>query len=109
MSHDWEAADGVSKAPSRALVTGAGGMLASDLLPALAGAGYRVFPRSRADLDVTDAAAVTRAFRETRPGVVVNCAAYTKVDDCEANPLARASRRPQPVGISSVPALAPFN
>jgi dTDP-4-dehydrorhamnose reductase len=74
----------------RALVTGAGGMLASDLLPALAGAGYRVFPRSHADLDVTDAAAVSRAFRETRPGVVVNCAAYTKVDDCEGNPLARA-------------------
>ena len=76
--------------PRRVLLTGAAGMLASDLLAPLARAGYRVFPRSRADLDVTDAAAVSRAFREVQPDVVVNCAAYTKVDDSETNPLARA-------------------
>jgi dTDP-4-dehydrorhamnose reductase len=76
--------------PRRVLVTGAAGMLASDLLAPLARTGYRVFPRTRADLDVTDPAAVSRAFREVQPDVVVNCAAYTKVDDSESNPLARA-------------------
>lgn len=65
-------------------------MLASDMLAPLSRSGYRVFPRPRADLDVRDAAAVSRAFREIQPDVVVNCAAYTKVDDCESNPLARA-------------------
>ena len=65
-------------------------MLASDLLGPLVRSGYRVFPKPRADLDVTDAVGVSRAFREVQPDVVINCAAYTKVDDCESNPLARA-------------------
>ncbi|MDQ6893297.1 MAG: dTDP-4-dehydrorhamnose reductase [Acidobacteriota bacterium] len=76
--------------PRRVLLTGAAGMLATDLLAPLARTGYRVFPRTRADLDVTDAAAVSRAFREVQPDVVLNCAAFTKVDDSESNPLARA-------------------
>lgn len=64
-------------------------MLASDLAPALAGAGYEVFPRPRSDLDVTDPMAVARAFREVRPQIVVNCAAFTRVDACETDPRAR--------------------
>jgi dTDP-4-dehydrorhamnose reductase len=74
----------------RVLVTGAGGMLGSDLTPALAGAGYEVYPRPRADLDVTDAGEVAAAFRELSPHVVVNCAAFTKVDACETDPEAWA-------------------
>lgn len=76
--------------PRRVLLTGAGGMLGSDLAVALAQAGYEVFARPRSDLDVTDAAAVARAFRDARPEVVVNCAAFTKVDACETDPRADA-------------------
>ena len=69
----------------RILVTGASGMLGSDLVPAMSAAGHEVFARSRADLDVTDPAGVLRAVRELGPDVLVNCAAFTKVDDCETD------------------------
>lgn len=72
----------------RVLVTGASGMLATDLVPVLAGAGCDVFARPKSDLDITDAMAVAAAFREVRPEIVVNCAAFTKVDACESDPRA---------------------
>ena len=65
-------------------------MLGSDVVSALAQAGFQVIPRARDDLDVTDSAAVGRAFREAGPDIVVNCAAFTKVDDCETDPRAHA-------------------
>ena len=74
----------------RVLVTGSAGMLGSDLVPALAAAGHDVFARPRAELDVADAGAVRRVVRELSPDVVVNCAAFTKVDDCETDPRAEA-------------------
>src|SRR3954465_6823070 len=40
---------------------------------------------TRAELDVTDAAAVDRAFRDVDPDAVVNCAAYTDVDGAESD------------------------
>jgi dTDP-4-dehydrorhamnose reductase len=68
---------------TRWLVTGAGGMLGTDLVAALASRGEPVTGMDRAALDVTDAAAVTEAIARTRPDVVVNCAAWTAVDDAE--------------------------
>ena len=41
-------------------------------------------------LDVADPGQVSRTLRELRPDVVVNCAAFTKVDGCETDPRAFA-------------------
>ena len=72
----------------RILLTGAGGMLGSDLATVLAGAGHEVFARPRSDLDITREPEIARAFRELQPHVVVNCAAFTRVDECESDPRA---------------------
>ena len=45
----------------------------------------RVTALARADLDITDPAAVRGAVTRHRPDVVVNCAAWTAVDDAEAH------------------------
>jgi dTDP-4-dehydrorhamnose reductase len=70
----------------RVLITGASGMLGSDLAPALAEGGFEVAARPRSDLDVTSADEIGRAFRDVRPQLVVNCAAFTRVDACETDP-----------------------
>jgi dTDP-4-dehydrorhamnose reductase len=70
---------------TRWLVTGAGGMLGADMVTALTTRGEPVTGLDRAGLDVTDATAVTEAIAGDRPDVVVNCAAWTAVDDAEAS------------------------
>jgi len=63
------------------LVTGANGMLGTDLVELLRAAGEDVTAATRASLDVTDADAVTAAVQGNE--VVVNAAAWTAVDDAE--------------------------
>jgi len=66
-----------------ALVTGAAGMLGTDVVRVLRARGHDVLALDRAGLDVTDADAVARAVRDV--AVVVNCAAWTAVDDAETS------------------------
>jgi dTDP-4-dehydrorhamnose reductase len=72
---------------TRWLVTGAAGMLGRDLTALLAAApgGEQVTPLARADLEITDPVAVHAALDKYQPGVVVNCAAWTAVDNAEAH------------------------
>ena len=70
---------------TRWLVTGAGGQLGSDLVSVLSDSGDQVVGLSRADLDIADERAVRRAVDEVWPDIVVNAAAYTKVDDAETH------------------------
>ncbi|MEF9903841.1 dTDP-4-dehydrorhamnose reductase [Streptomyces sp. P9-A2] len=72
-------------APAGWLVTGAGGMLGQDVLARLAAAGEQATPLDRTALDLTDADAVRRTLQRHRPAVVVNCAAWTAVDDAETH------------------------
>ena len=66
----------------KVMLIGAGGQLASDLRKALER--ETIIPLAHADLDITDAAAIRRAFESHRPQVVVNTAAFHRVDDCES-------------------------
>ena len=69
---------------SRWLVIGAAGMLGRDLTAALARTGEEVTGLTRLEVDITDRSAVLTAVKEHGPRVVVNCAAWTAVDDAEA-------------------------
>ncbi len=77
----------------RALVTGAGGSLGRELVAVLAAspAYDDVVGLARADLDVTDAAAVNAAVTDAAPDVVVNAAAWTAVDAAETDEAAAAA------------------
>ncbi|PTU57337.1 dTDP-4-dehydrorhamnose reductase [Sphaerisporangium cinnabarinum] len=76
MTKERSMADGL-----RWLVTGASGMLGQDVVSTLEAAGRPVRSVGRDDLDVTD----PEACRQVVAGadVVVNCAAWTAVDDAE--------------------------
>lgn len=60
-------------------------MLGRDLTSLLRAQGEEVTALSRADLNITDEGAVREAVAVNRPHVVVNCAAWTAVDDAETN------------------------
>jgi len=66
------------------LVTGAAGMLGRDVMLAAGNAGHDIVGFGRAELDITDAAALAKKFDLERPDVVINCAAWTDVDGAEA-------------------------
>jgi dTDP-4-dehydrorhamnose reductase len=67
----------------KALITGGGGQLASDLHELL---GDDARSYTHAELDIADSAALDRAFEDVRPDVVFNCAAFHNVDICETEP-----------------------
>jgi dTDP-4-dehydrorhamnose reductase len=67
----------------RALVTGGGGQLASDLQELL---GDDAVSLSHAQLDVANPYALAQAIEDHEPDVVINCAAFHNLDVCEAEP-----------------------
>ncbi len=68
---------------TRALITGGGGQLGSDLEALLRGRADVVAP-PRTDLDITEDGAVDFVFSAFRPTVVFNCAAFHNVEVCES-------------------------
>jgi dTDP-4-dehydrorhamnose reductase len=70
---------------SRWLVTGASGMLGRDVVTSLERGDELTLALTRNDVDITDEAAVTAAVLGFRPDLVVNCAAWTAVDDAETH------------------------
>lgn len=59
-------------------------MAGTDLRNELTSRGEDVVALSRTDLDITDSRAVNACVGEHAPDVIVNCAAYTKVDQAES-------------------------
>jgi dTDP-4-dehydrorhamnose reductase len=74
---------------AKLLITGGGGMLAFDLKPRLEAAGFEVVSPKKSQLDVTQAGHVAAILATLKPRAVFNCAAFTKVDLSETDPLAR--------------------
>lgn len=68
----------------KALITGAGGQLATALV-ATAPADVDVVLTGIDDLDITDVAAVRAAVDAHRPALILNAAAYTAVDKAESD------------------------
>lgn len=64
------------------LITGGRGQLGRDCAKRFA-PGHQVIACTSAELDITDAARVKTRFSQFGPEVVINCAAYTAVDQCE--------------------------
>jgi dTDP-4-dehydrorhamnose reductase len=73
----------------RLLVTGAAGMLGTDVQAAAAG--HEVVAFTRGELDISDRDAVLEAISQARPDAVINCAAFTNVDGAESDPDAAAA------------------
>ena len=65
----------------KALITGANGQLGTDLCHALASA--EVIALTHTDVDITDLYAVKSVVSLHCPDVIINTAAYVRVDDCE--------------------------
>ena len=67
----------------RTVVLGGAGMLGRAVVSEGRRRGYAVLGLSRAQADVADRSALRRHLDTFAPEVVINCAAFTRVDDCE--------------------------
>ena len=69
----------------RVLITGAAGQLGHDVAAQFADSGHDVAAAARQELDIVQRNQVLGVLGSVRPDVLVNCAAYTAVDDCETD------------------------
>jgi dTDP-4-dehydrorhamnose reductase len=69
----------------RLLVLGSGGMLGRAVARDAARLGHDVLALGHEDLDITDAANVSRIVAAAGPAAIVNCAGFTDVDGAEAH------------------------
>lgn len=66
------------------VVTGTNGQLGSDFLKALSSI-YKVTSITKENCDITDYSKLSALLNKIKPDFVINCAAYTKVDDAEVS------------------------
>jgi len=64
------------------MITGSNGQLGSDCYAVL-GETHHVLALARDELDITDFSNVEARIKKYSPDIIINCAAYTKVDRCE--------------------------
>ena len=70
----------------RVAIFGSHGQLGVELASTFSARSYEVASFERASVDITDAAAVERAIAHYDPAIVLNSAAYNKVDLAESDP-----------------------
>jgi dTDP-4-dehydrorhamnose reductase len=70
----------------KAVIIGANGQLGTDLTRVLTIQGVAVVPLTHLDIDVADAGKVDRVLRSMAADVVINTAAFHKVEQCEKEP-----------------------
>jgi dTDP-4-dehydrorhamnose reductase len=70
----------------RVAVIGASGQLGTELMKAIAAAGLEGVPLDQPAIEVTDPASVRRALEAAKADLVINTAAFHKVDQCEKEP-----------------------
>ncbi|HRF08151.1 MAG TPA: dTDP-4-dehydrorhamnose reductase [Xanthobacteraceae bacterium] len=68
---------------SKVLLFGANGQLGTEFRQAADAAGLPITALTRSDVDIADPGAVQAALDRAQPSLVVNAAAYTRVDDAE--------------------------
>lgn len=88
----------------KVLVIGASGQLGSELCRMLDKKGIEYLGTNSKDLDITDWNAVNQYFKEYRPQLVYNCAAYTNVDGAEDKPGKIANYKVNVIGTENVAA-----
>jgi dTDP-4-dehydrorhamnose reductase len=65
----------------KVLVTGASGQLGTDLCKVLGDS--ELIPLTHKDIEISDISLVKQVFGKCRPDIIINTAAYVRVDDCE--------------------------
>jgi dTDP-4-dehydrorhamnose reductase len=70
----------------RTLVFGGTGIVGRALVKEGRSRGWPVLGLSHGQAEITDAVRVEEACATFRPGLILNCAAFTQVDQCEAEP-----------------------
>jgi dTDP-4-dehydrorhamnose reductase len=68
------------------LITGRNGQLAQTFIKRFEREGIKFLAPDESDLDITDLSKVMKVVEESRPDVIVNCAAYNLVDHAEKEP-----------------------
>ena len=68
------------------VITGATGQLGREWVQMLDDTDHNVIPLDSSTLDITESDAIHTLLTDEKPDLLINCAAYTKVDDAEDNP-----------------------
>ncbi|MBN1575281.1 MAG: dTDP-4-dehydrorhamnose reductase [Chitinispirillaceae bacterium] len=69
----------------RMLIIGSTGQLGTDMCREARSAGYQVTGVDFPQIDIAERRSVARHVVESKAAYIINCAAYTAVDDCETN------------------------